>query len=92
MTLLGSFPKPKIERFSDCEHPIGLLQGSCLRVTRMNMVTSVCTYIDSPFHRWSGGPDIAQLGLKEVVLPGLIVDASKRGTASFPVRAFAFME
>ena len=56
------------------------------------MLKNLVTSIDSPFYRWSEGPDVAQLRLKEVVLPGLIVEASKRGAVSFPVRAFAFME
>ena len=53
---------------------------------------SLGAYFAFPFHRWAEGRDIPRLRLKEVVLPGLTVDASKRGAASFPVRASAFME
>jgi kynurenine formamidase len=87
MTLFRSFPKPKIERFFDCEQSMAFYRGVTLEVTRVNM-GHMGTYIDSPFHRWPEGPDIAPLRLKEVVLPELIVDASRRGAASFPVRAF----
>ena len=70
----------------------GFYRGITSEVTRVDMLKNLVTSIDSPFYRWSEGPDVAQLRLKEVVLPGLIVEASKRGAVSFPARTFAFME
>jgi len=79
MTTLRSFPKPKIEPFFDGEQSMAFYRGVTFEVTRVDMVTSLGTYIDSPFHRWPEGRDIAQLRLEEVILPGVIVDASQRG-------------
>jgi kynurenine formamidase len=78
MTVLKSFPKPRIEAFFDCEQFMAFYRGVGFEVTRVDMVTRLGTYMDSPFHRWSEGRDVAQLRLEEVILPGLIVDASKR--------------
>ena len=38
-------------------------------LTRIEMVTSVGTYLDAPFHFDPDGPDISQLSLDQLVLP-----------------------
>ncbi len=48
-------------------------------VSLYEMVGSLGTYLDSPFHRHPGGLDLAQLPLERVAdLPGLVVDARGR--------------
>jgi arylformamidase len=70
MTILRPFPKPRIESFFDCEEFMAFYRGVGFEVTRVDMVTRLGTYIDSPFHRWPEGRDIAQLRLGEVILSG----------------------
>lgn len=51
-------------RYEDC---------SC-EVTEVKFVTSISTYIDSPYHFVPEGPAIHQLGLEQCVLPGVCID------------------
>ncbi|MFX0184328.1 MAG: cyclase family protein [Candidatus Hodarchaeota archaeon] len=44
-------------------------------ITQMTFQTSIGTYIDSPYHRFADKRDISQLHLKEVILPGVIINA-----------------
>jgi len=57
------------------------------------MVGNTGTYIDSPFHRWADGPDLAALALEQVAdLEGLVfrADPSRRaiGTRAVCKRRF----
>ncbi len=55
---------------------------------RVEMVTNVGTYLDSPFHRFREGEDLAAVGLDRVAgLPGVVLDAdvSKGRAISFSV-------
>ncbi|HLV02953.1 MAG TPA: cyclase family protein, partial [Acidobacteriota bacterium] len=48
---------------------------------KIEMVGNTGTYIDSPFHRWADGPDLAALALEQVAdLEGLVfrADPSRR--------------
>lgn len=62
MTLFRSFPKPKIERFFDCEQSMAFYRGVTLEVTGVNMVTSLGTWghISTP---------LFTVGLKDRILP-----------------------
>lgn len=46
-------------------------------ITEMQFHTSIGTYLDSPYHRWKERRDIARLGLDEVILPGVLIDARR---------------
>jgi len=51
------------------------------------MVANTGTYLDTPFHRYGDGFDLAGLALERVVdLPGLVVDATDGGPAIGPER------
>ncbi len=51
-------------------------EGTRFHIGRIEMVANTGTYIDSPFHRYAEGADIAALALESVAdLPGLVVDA-----------------
>jgi kynurenine formamidase len=55
---------------------------------RVEMVTNVGTYLDSPFHRFRDGEDLAAIALERVAgLPGVVLDADASGgrSLSFPV-------
>jgi kynurenine formamidase len=49
-------------------------QDTSCEVTEVCFVTSVGTYLDSPFHFDPGGADISQLDLTQLVLPGVVLD------------------
>lgn len=47
-------------------------------ITEITFQTSIGTYMDSPFHRYPEGRDIASLRLDELILPGHVVDVRER--------------
>lgn len=48
--------------------------GSTFQIGRIDMVANTGTYLDSPFHRYADGKDLAQLRLESLAdLPGVIV-------------------
>jgi kynurenine formamidase len=62
-------------------------QGTSCQVTRVSFATSIGTYLDAPFHFDPDGPDISQLVLSQLVLPGLLVDLRDRAMARAPLPA-----
>lgn len=48
--------------------------GSTFQIGRIDMVANTGTYLDSPFHRYADGADLAELKLTSLAdLPGLVV-------------------
>ncbi|WP_294011754.1 cyclase family protein [Sphingomonas sp.] len=48
--------------------------GSSFQIGRIDMVANTGTYLDSPFHRYADGKDLAELPLKSLAdLPGVVV-------------------
>jgi kynurenine formamidase len=48
--------------------------GSSFHIGRIDMVANTGTYLDSPFHRYSHGKDLAELPLGSIAdLPGIVV-------------------
>ncbi len=48
--------------------------GSSFQIGRIDMVANTGTYLDSPFHRFADGPDLAALDLDRLAaLPGVVV-------------------
>lgn len=58
----------------------GLYEGCTCEVTEVQFITSLGTYLDSPYHFDPDGPSIESLSLEQLVLPGVVVDCT-------PVRA-----
>lgn len=53
--------------------------GTEFHIGRISMVSNTGTYLDAPFHRYSGGDDLAALPLERTVdLDGLLVVAEDR--------------
>lgn len=48
-------------------------------LTKVEMVTSIGTYLDSPYHRFKEMRKISELGLEEVILEGVAFDVSEVG-------------
>ena len=55
-------------------------EGTEFQIGRIEMVGNTGTYIDSPFHRFEIGRDIAALDLEGLAgVPGIVVRATERG-------------
>ena len=53
--------------------------GTEFHIGRIDMVANTGTYIDSPFHRFAAGKDLAELALESLAeLPAVVVDADRR--------------
>jgi kynurenine formamidase len=56
--------------------------GYEFQIGRIDMVSNTGTYLDTPFHRFADGHDLAGLDLARVVgVPGLLVDAGRQEAA-----------
>lgn len=65
----------KIYPFLTHEQSKPLYKGKAsFEITEMIFQTSIGTYLDSPYHRFSEKRDISQLSLEEVILPGIVID------------------
>jgi kynurenine formamidase len=63
----------------------GYYQGTTCEVTEVRFVTSIGTYLDSPYHFDPDGVDISQLDLSQLVLPGLALDLRDRAAPDAPL-------
>jgi kynurenine formamidase len=55
--------------------------GTEFHIGRIDMVANTGTYVDSPFHRFADGKDLAQLPLESLAqLDGVVVHAAGRAT------------
>jgi kynurenine formamidase len=55
-------------------------EGTTFQIARIEMVANTGTYVDSPFHRFADGADLAALELSRLAdLDGLVIDATGRG-------------
>ena len=67
-------------------------QGTEFHIGRIDMVGNTGTYIDSPFHRFETGRDVAALDLAGLAgLPGIVVRAEAHGR-SLDARLFAGLD
>jgi len=78
MITYGDLPGPHIcdywTREGSAEH---YDDGSTFQIGRIDMVANTGTYLDSPFHRYAEGADLAGLRLEQLAaLPGLVIRAS----------------
>ena len=63
--------------------------GTEFLIGRIDMVSNTGTYVDSPFHRYPGGKDLADLPLASLAdLPGLVVRAPWRSGREVGPAAF----
>ncbi|MDQ8757080.1 cyclase family protein [Sphingosinicella sp. LHD-64] len=75
MTTHKGLPGPHICDFWQREASAAFYDdGSTFQIGRIDMVANTGTYLDSPFHRFAGGADLAGLKLGQLVaLPGLVL-------------------
>ena len=62
-------------------------RGTTCEVTEVHLVTSIGTYLDAPYHFDPDGDDISQLGLDQVVLPGVTLDVRSSAGPERPLAA-----
>jgi kynurenine formamidase len=61
--------------------------GTTFQIAALALGGNTGTYVDAPFHRHAGGPDLAELALDKLAdLPGVVVTALREG----PIEADAF--
>jgi kynurenine formamidase len=65
--------------------------GVEFQIGRIEMVANTGTYLDTPFHRYADGHDLAGLDLARVVdVPGVVVDGTEHGDVEVAGRAVLF--
>lgn len=76
-------PAPVVCDFLSREHSRAhYSDGTTFQIARIEMVANTGTYVDSPFHRFEDGVDLAGLDLSRLTdLDGIVVDATARGRA-----------
>lgn len=52
----------------------GRYQGCTCEISTVRFITSLGTYLDSPYHFHPGAASVEALGLDQLVLPGVVVD------------------
>ena len=84
-------PPPRICDFWTREGSAELYEdGSSFQIGRIDMVANTGTYLDTPFHRYADGDDLALVGLERLAaLDGLLV---RSGDMEVGADAFAGLE
>jgi kynurenine formamidase len=77
MTTYKGLPGPRIcDYWSRERSAANYDDGSTFQIGRIDMVANTGTYLDTPFHRYEEGDDLAAVGLERLAaLPGLVVRA-----------------
>jgi arylformamidase len=63
----------------------GHYQGCTCEISQVSFVTSLGTYLDSPYHFHPGMASIEKLSLDQLVLPGVVIDCTQ-AQAGQPIR------
>jgi kynurenine formamidase len=67
--------------------------GTEFHIGRIDMVANTGTYVDSPFHRYADGPDLAHLPLESLAdLPGVVVRAAGRAERGIDASTLADLD
>ena len=87
MVTYKGLPAPHICDFWEREASAGFYEdGSTFQIGRIDMVANTGTYLDTPFHRYADGDDLAAVGLERLAsLEGIVVrcDAMSVDAAAF---------
>jgi kynurenine formamidase len=88
MPVFKGFPQPRISPFFTHEESRERYQGKAeFEVTEVEFVTSISTYVDSPYHRYGDMDDIGRMPLESFVHEGIMIDLpSKGGDAPIEMR------
>jgi kynurenine formamidase len=73
------FPQPRISPFFTHEGSRERYQGKAeFEVTKVEFVTSISTYVDSPYHRYREMDDIGRMPLESFIHEGIMIDLSSK--------------
>ena len=77
MTTYKGLPAPHVCDYWTRERSAAFYEdGSTFQIGRIDMVANTGTYLDTPFHRFAEGDDLAALSLDRLAsLPGMVVSA-----------------
>jgi kynurenine formamidase len=91
MVTLKGFPAPIICDYLSREQSRAIYApGTEFNIGRIDMIANTGTYLDTPFHRFADGDDLAALRLEQVCdLPGVCVRVIDRGTRAIDWPVFA---
>jgi kynurenine formamidase len=94
MVTLEGFPAPVICDFLSRERSREIYApGTEFNIGRIDMIANTGTYLDTPFHRYADGDDLAALRLEQVVgLPGIVVRAASNSGRAIDAAAFASLD
>jgi arylformamidase len=75
MTTYKGLPGPHIcDYWSRAQSAANYDDGSTFQIGRIDMVANTGTYLDTPFHRYEEGEDLAAVALERLAaLPGLVI-------------------
>jgi kynurenine formamidase len=78
MSLFHALPLPQIKPWMSHAQSAfsGRYEGCTIEITAIDFVTSIGTYLDSPFHFNPNGVSIEHLSLEQLVLPGVVIDCT----------------
>ena len=90
MTTYPGLPPPRICDFWTREGSAANYEdGSSFQIGRIDMVANTGTYLDSPFHRYAEGKDLADLPLKSLAnLPAIVIRQPWDADIAVDLRAF----
>ena len=90
MTTYKGFPGPAICDFWTREESAGFYDdGSSFHIGRIDMIANTGTYLDTPFHRYADGDDLAGVAIERVAaLPGIVVRQPWENGLMIDSRAF----
>jgi arylformamidase len=94
MTTYKGLPGPAICDYWEREGSKAFYDdGSSFQIGRIDMVANTGTYLDTPFHRFADGDDLAGVGLERLAaLPGQIVHRPWEQGLAVGVEAFEGLE
>ena len=80
-------PSPEISDHLSREASVGkYAPGVTFQIGRISLVANTGTYLDSPWHRWADGPDLAGLPLERLVdLEGVLLRVTGTGRRGIEV-------
>lgn len=86
MITYPGLPGPEIhDHMSRADSRARYAPGTEFQIGRITMVANTGTYVDTPFHRFPDGTDLAAVDLARLAdVPGVLVDATRAGRAIGP--------
>lgn len=94
MVTLKGFPAPIICDYLSRERSREIYApGTEFNIARIDMIANTGTYLDTPFHRFADGDDLAALRLEQVCdLPGVVVRIPSAGVRAIDAPVFASVD